>query len=215
MAEPPLALRWKCRHTEEQSEKVKEGEGRTSIVSTESQSLSPKENKITIGLLTHNNIEVVKRINLASFPLTFGDRFYSMIVDNRELSRLGTLKTQINYFFNCFLYIFSIGFLLAFICDIPVGAVCCRLVFPDQPDEYLSDSTVTEEADAPSQSIPSLAPPKLKQWELTTTPTTILPRSTKKLIENVRLYILSLAVLASFRRSGIGKTHNNIISLLT
>lgn len=78
---------WHCRHTAAD----KNGEPNLE----EEAAVAPPSAKVnnqkmtSLGLLTQNNIEVVKRINRASFPLVYGEKFYSTIIDNRELCRLG------------------------------------------------------------------------------------------------------------------------------
>ncbi|XP_055388709.1 N-alpha-acetyltransferase 50-like [Condylostylus longicornis] len=167
--------RWKCRHDglDEQSE----AEQKTSSSSSSSLPPNAKRNDkmITLGLLTPNNIEVVKRINRGTFPMNYSERFYDSIVDFRELCRL------------------------AFVCDIPVGAVCCRLVFPGDAAKDFSSSSSSDIIDT---SNPSLTPPKLHQWQLTTPQGRPTKKSTD--IPTARLCIMTLAVLAAYRRSGIG-----------
>lgn len=97
-------LKWKCRHCAVESEKdqtndkegvsEKQNLAQQLAVAPLPSSLPPSakldnQKMITLGLLTQNNIEVVKRINRVSLPLNYGDRFYSMVIDNRELCRLG------------------------------------------------------------------------------------------------------------------------------
>uniref|UniRef100_A0A1I8EX88 N-terminal methionine N(alpha)-acetyltransferase NatE n=2 Tax=Wuchereria bancrofti TaxID=6293 RepID=A0A1I8EX88_WUCBA len=56
-----------------------------------------------LGDVTHHNVEQLKRLNQAVFPVTYNDKFYKEIITVGELAKLA--------YFN----------------DIVVGGVCCRI----------------------------------------------------------------------------------------
>ncbi|VDM96879.1 unnamed protein product [Thelazia callipaeda] len=60
-----------------------------------------------LGDVTHHNVEQLRRLNQAVFPVAYNDRFYKDIVTAGELAKLA--------YFN----------------DIVVGAVCCRIDVQD------------------------------------------------------------------------------------
>jgi hypothetical protein len=62
---------------------------------------------IELGDITQHNIQQIKRLNEAVFPVTYNERFYKDIADHSEFSKI--------VFFN----------------DCVVGAVSCRLEIKD------------------------------------------------------------------------------------
>uniref|UniRef100_A0A0N5AVR5 N-terminal methionine N(alpha)-acetyltransferase NatE n=1 Tax=Syphacia muris TaxID=451379 RepID=A0A0N5AVR5_9BILA len=59
--------------------------------------------EIALGDVTHHNIQQLKRLNQAVFPVSYNDKFYKEVVTTGELAKLA--------YFN----------------DIVVGGVCCRI----------------------------------------------------------------------------------------
>lgn len=206
------ALQWKCRHYHEQSEEEPLQTKDANVASTLSspnverpvlnsfppsaKSLNGK--KYSLGFVTHNNIGLVKTLHDACFPYTFNNRLYSLVLEDRELCRI------------------------AYINDIPVGVVCCRLdyytptnshrVSSQGPNNAVDTATLNDSASTALKCTDTVAPKsendaadKLSEaadeshWEVSTT-------RTRGPNQRLRLCVLTLAVLEPYRRCGVGRT---------
>lgn len=79
---------WRCRHDVEKQQQS------SAMPPTDVDSIPPSAKQsdrraVSLGLVTHNNIGVVKQIHRACLPVSYGDRFYTAVINSRELCRFG------------------------------------------------------------------------------------------------------------------------------
>ena len=134
-------------------------------------------NKVWLGDVNQNNVNHLRLLNSVLFPMKYDQKFYNEVLQAGEFAKLvyyGEFRTEEDP-------------------DIPilVGAVCCRRESFRKRDADPRKSTHFEQQ--PYQPLPLPLPP-----------TTSFPEYQIEGSISHRLYIMTLGVLAPYRRLGIG-----------